>query len=254
MINPLIYIWSRDRACQLETLLYSIDQNDIDWPIEVLYSWSNDKYLTGYKVLRDIYPEVKWSPKSDGKSQLLSSIKENDYFTIVTDDCWFFNKPTNVNLDDVFTFSLRLGLNTIVQDHFAKTYQPILIDYIDENETIKWSIVNKHPLHNYGYPFSMDGHIYRSSDLIPLLESINFTKPSELEGNLLQFRPYINPFIRANRHSSLVNIPITNMSQQTKTIGIENSFLNTEFLNDRRLRYKSESIVGAHQNLEWELC
>jgi hypothetical protein len=47
-----LIIWSRDRACQLETLLTSIEEFAPDiFDIETIWSYSANSYLLGYNKL-----------------------------------------------------------------------------------------------------------------------------------------------------------------------------------------------------------
>lgn len=256
-MQGLIYIWSKDRAMQLEALLHSMKNTYLleEFDIEILYKYSDPYFRNGYEMLRHDY-DIKWTVQDDAKEQFISSAKQYKYICICTDDTWIHRQPDCTildKMDDISVFSLRLGLNTIVQNHFTNEYQPILKNYQDEGKTISWNFSSIHPYFNYGYPFSMDMHVYKSEELVPLLEQIQFSRPPELEGNLLQFRSSISQRMRSFRESCAVNIPLNCMSGNTQSINKSLSDMNHMFLQEYRLRYNSDIIIGCHQNVGYTI-
>jgi len=254
-------IWSRDRACQLETLLDSIKRHTFDiFDIDIVYSVSNKDYFDGYLKLKEIHPDIRLYKKIEGsgKEHLLYLIKQHEskQFCVSTDDTIFFSNITHdpaAYMKDCDIFSLRYGLNTVLQNHVTGEYGSDLINYEEHSTMIEWNFLDYHPHHNYGYPFGLDMHCYNKSMILPILEQINFDKPNELETGLFQFRDKINPKIKSFRQSCAVNVPITNMSTITSSAGVSLEELNKQFLEGKRLRYKISEIIGCHQLLEYEL-
>lgn len=264
-----LIIWSRDRACQCETLLNSIQQFAPDlFNIDLIYSYSDEKYLDGYRKLFTEYNEkVKFHKKevNCGKNLLLSLTNANKLDTVcfTTDDTILYQSipaTPSLMMSDCDIFSLRLGRNTIIQNHVTKELQPIL----NANEgfydkcnisVLDWNFQNYPPLCNYGYPFGLDMVCYSKSMIVPLIEKCSFDKPPELESQLIRFRGAINPKIKCFEQSCAINIPISNMTGITQHAGVSLEELNSKFLEGKKLRYKLDEvkIVGCHQLLEYEL-
>jgi len=253
-MQPLIYVWSKDRASQLHTFLSSINKNLVDTvDIEVLYNYSSESFRDGYTKTIQRWPDVKFTLQNDAKSQMIDSISKYNVFVIATDDTYMFKKcPTTFvdKIEDVFTFSFRCGLNTVIQNHVIQSYQPILTKYEDEGDTIKWNYSTIQDHFNYGYPFSMDMHAYKTSEVIDFIKKISFYRPPELEGNLLQFRRYTSQWMRSYKHSVCVNVPLNCMSGNTASMNISLIDINQNYLDGQDLFYINEDIVGCHQNLQ----
>lgn len=257
-----LIIWSRDRPCQLETLLNSIQKFAPDiFDIDIIYSFSNENYLTGYKCLCIEYnKKVEFHNKENGsgKNLLLNLIEmqESNIVCFTTDDTILHKSvPCSPSkfMDNCDIFSLRLGTNTVVQNHVTGELQPVLINYSKDGDVISWNFQRYPALSNNGYPFGLDMVCYNKSMIKPLIQRCNFDKPPELESSLIRFRNIINPTIRSFEHSCAVNVPITNMTGITASVGISLEELNNQFLAGKKLRYKLDKpIVGCHQILEYE--
>ena len=121
MINGIVF--SKDRACQLNLLLSSLEKNAKNiFETKVIYTSSNLEFEEGYEKLINQYPEVKWIKESSNfKEDVLSSIQntESDYTCFFTDDDIVYRTLNEDDLTsklkedkDAFCFSTRLGLNT----------------------------------------------------------------------------------------------------------------------------------------------
>lgn len=254
----LLYIWSKDRPAQLECFLDSCDRNGVldEFMYEVLYTYSDNSFKAGYELVMKDWGRANFTLEENPKEQFLSSLSKSENICLATDDTFVHSKlPTTVcdKLEDVGVFSLRLGLNTIIQDWSIESYQPILSNYEDEGQTIRWNF-SSYPVAglNWGYPFSIDMHLFKSKVLKALCEDINFRHPPLLESGLVYKRDKINQHIRAFKHSVAVNVPITTAGGSTTTQGLCLKDLNDKFLSGQKLRYKKQDIIGAHQILEIE--
>lgn len=269
-----LIIWSKNRACQLETLLDSIQRFAPDiFDIFVLYNYTDEFKQGYYKLIEIKCEEVNFCRKLDGQGKdhllfLLNEIKV-PIVCFTTDDTILYQRPPENPqryMNDCDIFSLRLGKNTTVQNYATREIQPVLI----ANETmicdepfetkslyfygpvLDWNFTQYPPLCNYGYPFGLDMVCYRKNMIVPLIEQCNFDKPNELESQLIRFRGSVNPRMKCFEHSLAVNVPITNMSNITSSVGVSLEELNTQFLSGKKLRYKPTDIVGCHQVLEYE--
>jgi hypothetical protein len=259
-----LLIWSKDRACQLHLLLESIDKHLPElFDISVLYTHSNGKFNSGYKILKSHYDNVKWLLEQNFHKDTLGIIKSSNYncITVTTDDTVIYKTPEVtplIYLGVGEVFSYRLGLNTIVQNPFDGMLQPEVCGASEYRGIMMWNALLHNPIMNYGYPFGLDMHCWNKNFFLSLIEQFDFNNTSELEGNLFKYREMC-PLMFAFKHSVAVNIPFNKLSN-TQYIG-EQVFYSTDELNDRYLSgqrislesIEKKTIVGCHQviNLEF---
>ena len=266
-------IWSKDRAMQLYCLIETLMKytNPI-FDITVVWTSSNDTYLEGYnlcfKKLKEIIPiENVYEDDTFEKETKSFLDKAHQYTCFLCDDNIFF-KPCrlyddnidNIMVDDVLCFSPRLGFNTIMQDCYTATFQPPLKDWVDiDKNLIKWKFKDHKPNMNYGYPFALDGHIFRTKELIDILSELSFPNTNVLEGTLQSYATdWIRPYIVAHRHSIMVNTPINRIQRASSTNSGVYHYADIETLNETFLckatidtsKMNFSEIIGCHQELE----
>lgn len=240
------------RAAQLELLLHSLEcfcPNQ--FKTYVLYR-AEGEFTEGYELCKRYHPTVNFVPEIDFCTQTKEILRQHKYMAVSTDDTVVF-KDFHLTDDDmagVDTFSLRYGLNTIIQDPFSGRKQPALNRFVDEGRTISWDVRYHHPLNNYGFIMGHDLHVY-TQKYTELVSGLNFKKANELESKLFDLRDKISPFIRSFKESVAVNIPGNNTSGYTET---DNSLplpeVNKKFLSGLRFNLNdvtSQKIVGCHQ-------
>lgn len=192
MINGLIL--SKDRACQLRLLLESIRVNapELLDDIKIIYTSSNENFEKGYEKLKSeqILPNITWQKEKDFVSDFLTALKtcESEYICGLVDDCVFYKRlPTSSKqiiaslTDDVFCFSLRMGLNTTTQ-YYMRNDVTQLVDYQQNPFCVKWDWKKWSSKLNYGYPISLDGHIFRTKELCDLSHKFKFDYLRQWEG------------------------------------------------------------------------
>lgn len=110
---------------------------------------------------------------------------------------------------------------------------------------------------DYDYPFSVDGNVYRRSDIEALLIGLHFRNPSELEAFGHVHRGRL-PFGEVNpcQPPCLVGLPLNRVSASSGMphLGVDPGEMNDAFLWGRRLLIPSIAAdVGAHANIipEW---
>lgn len=194
-----IFVITKDRSMQYEACIRSIKNNFPEAPIYTLAKYSNqessNRYFQVYQEHKLIYNTEENNFRPDF-IKLLNQISEKyEYVSGFTDDSIVFEKldldlPTllspfkNPNL---FTISLRLGLNTTVQDIDNPNNSLQIPLEFDSNypEFFIWDW-QKQPLDkNTGYGISLDGHIYRTKELLALTKTIDFANLREWEGRLI---------------------------------------------------------------------
>lgn len=267
-----LFIPSKDRACQLDALLQSLEDHcpGLFMPY-IIWKASNESYFAGYcKVLKKFEDVIAFHEKNihDDFMTFLKVChcgRYSDVFCMATDDCIFYRpcsiEPEDVNFamdDETFCFSFRLGLNTIVQDYSTGRLQPPL-SYYDEtySKYIKWHWKSHNPTDNYGYCAGQDFCCYRATDLLQLLD-FPFNNLRHVESVLsTEKRIHImKEWMASPRESCAVNIPCNNMQEpfisNPALYQVSPEDLNRRYLDGETIILSdvyNAKIVGCHQNI-----
>lgn len=187
--NILGLIFSKDRAMQLRAgiesfLLHCRDAGALG--LSVLYKTSNAAHQRQYDNLASRFPQVRFIPEMDFRSQVLQQLNACRHILFLVDDNLFVRE---FRLDaileslrqngDALGFSLRLGRN--IHRCYMRDVPPAQPAFNPASHGIvKFSWPNTP--HDFGYPLEVSSSIYRTADLLPLLEQLPFTNPNTLEG------------------------------------------------------------------------
>lgn len=269
MITVLIF--SKDRAAQLDLLLYSIQKNarNIFNEIRVLYTYTNDDFYNGYlKTIEKWKDCVEFHKQEDFNNQThLLSKTEKQFLCYLTDDDIVYKK-ISVKLDeihnlfsemDIGCLSLRLGRNTVIQN--LVTNEQINCPNYSANYDGKFLVWNKYLIqgnNNYNYNLSIDGHIYRSKVINNFIKGITCEHPNDFEGNLQNYSNLLSPVMSSLEQSCVVNAPVNKVNDK-----IGNTFgnkypqsqeeINNKYMNGYKIKLESidfVNILGTHQELE----
>ena len=154
-----IIIFSKNRAMQLEALLRSLPTRNID--IVVIYKTTANLYQKGYdKIIGSInedFHHVIFSKESLNfgfRQRLIQSFYYDGLISFMCDDDIVYdNNFPEIRLKQNQCYSLRL-------------HQGI-----------------KSPIH-FNYTMSLDGNVYRTKDIAPIIDNIMFDNPNQLESTL----------------------------------------------------------------------
>jgi hypothetical protein len=270
MIHAIIL--SKDRACQLHLLLESLKKNSYDLfeQISVVYTYSTDEFAKGYERVRREFPDVKWEledPNFQMSLLRVGGLASQELTCFFTDDDIFYRDALNkcdaklaFRFHDADIFSLRLGQNTIIQDPYAGSKvvlpQPKMVAY--QMCSWDWSTVPHYT--NFGYPLSVDGHIFKTKEIMDLLASIKFHNPNSMEAALHSQRDRYGKIMVCCKNSFVFNTPLNRVQEtcQNKAgvhFGKSAEMLNEKYIQGYRLNLDSidaDSIVGCHQEVDLE--
>lgn len=185
-------IFSKNRGCQLELLLRSMKEMFLDLDkckITILYTYSTNDFKRGYEITKKLHPEFKYILETSFRRNLLEIIRTNSkekYLMFFVDDMvwkspFTFDCPEFKRFDksnNIICLSLRLSPDVIFC--FAKNAYCGLPQF--EQDLLIWDW--KVSTFDWGYPMSVDGHIFRLDVILPLLESLDFSNPNGVEGCL----------------------------------------------------------------------
>lgn len=250
-------IFSKNRASQLELLLRSLDFNVQQNKVRVLYT-CEPKYQAAYDKVRSLYSGVDLLVETNFRQQVIDSIT-SQYLLFETDDDVMidsFNEDCQEfgqfqNNEEIICLNLRMARN--YDYDFLKDRQVPIPKFRDG--TWEWANYK----YDWGYPMNTSAHIYRSKDIVPILETADFSNPHTLERILRGKldKPLMIGFAKAK----FVDIPVNRVSANDQRIGKE---ATTEFLNDKFMageRIALEPIIAAAKNtksyfmpveFEWE--
>lgn len=261
MLNLIIF--SKNRACQLELLLRSMKfyfKEFNDTKINILYTYSNDKFREGYEKLFEIHNDKNINYIKEVKNfkehvLLLLDIKNRytiffvddivfkNYFSIESDKFRIFQ-----NRDDILTLSLRL--------HPYLTYcYPARVNMnspkFDKDLVFDWY---NQPFGDYGYPMSLDGHFFRTPEIYSLTKMLNFNNPNSYESEL-SYHPFNRPRMICFEESIIVNNPINKVQNFNNNVHgtIDSEYINEKFLNDYIIdleNFKGIKNLSCHQETE----
>jgi len=263
MISTLIF--SKNRACQLDLLLRSINDNftHISNDIRIIYTYTDLEFEKGYSKLIDKFPDCIWYEQVDFQKDAMFALSQcKEHVCFFVDDNVVYNKPNIfgnqieallTNIEEAGCFSLRLGLNTTVQDPHTNLKIPQLPNFIAGGICLAWDWTQQ-PYNNFGYPFSVDGHIYNTQLIIDSL-NYEFDTPNALEGRFLAKNIPRGMFCLTQ--SCVVNNPINLVGSSNNKAGywwgrtlkeLNNNFIKGHVI-DLESICKNE-IVGCHQEMQ----
>lgn len=221
MIDALIF--SRNRPLQLDALISSIKKfSNMDGKkINVLHRY-DEKYTPGLERVKKIHDEVNFIDEKNFELQVKDYLKLGEKFCVFFVDDMLLKNDVDFNLPcsvlsshpQFLTFSLRLGT------HLTHCY-PVNSRQIVPNGTVNsqlflWEWRGTH--HDWGYPFSVDGHIFRRSELEGWSSHLLFKNPNQFESELQSIpRTFaIPPGMCCYLNSKIFNNPLNRVQDEFK--------------------------------------
>jgi hypothetical protein len=268
MIPALIF--SRDRACQLDALLRSLDKYapGVFGPRVVLFRATTPEFAKGYERCESHHrPATLFTLEYGFAEQVMTMVEglydahPHELVVTFTDDDTLVRPvdETTIRLAmqdaEILAFSLRLGRNTI---HCYPTDTPQTAPAFEDRDDYlswPWRVADG----DFGYPMSLDGHVFAVQDLVrALCACSSFPNPNTLEAELsrvaLKSRGTDGSTLACYPHSALVGVPLNRVqSVYPNRCGGERRLtpeaLNEAYLGGQILEYLSVPVVGAHQEL-----
>ena len=241
-----VVIFSKDRACQLDLLIRSKRRFlRVAHKTTIIYNTSGAAFNSGYAMLqqlpmnRDIIWRRQQRPQ-DFKDHLLEGIKRSPAeltMFLVDDDIFYrsfypshlrhLNWQTNAAVE---TLSLRLSRDTCYSYLADQNFDcPITEDCLFD-----WA---GQP-HDFGYPISLDGNIYRTLEITARINRTRCKNPNELEAGL-NGTGYIRPKLAVFGASFVYGIPANR---------VQNTFSNRHEAGDH-VKLNDQFLAGKSINL-----
>jgi GT2 family glycosyltransferase/glycosyltransferase involved in cell wall biosynthesis len=265
----LVFIFSKDRPLQLDATLRSFmlhcrDASDLS--INVIVKASNENFGLAYCELEQeylSYSNIKLLAETDFRKQLLQILRSYEYVLFLVDDnifvrdFSFFDCQHLLEItEDVLGYSLRLGKNTTYC--YTLDRQQTLPNFLGiacGSYKYEWASAEL----DFGYPLEVSSSIYRTRDLAPLLEAVNFFNPNSLESEMASRASYFQgryPCLICPEQSFTFCNPINKVQTtcvQNRAGDISSEYLLEKYLSGRRINvslYSGFSPNSCHQEVE----
>ena len=270
MISTIIF--SKDRANQLNLLLESIDENGSNlFDSTVIYTATDDSFQEGYDKLLDAYSDINFIKQNDAPSDFreitLEAINNcGEYVCFFVDDNIIYRKiDVDFNSicklfehdDNVVCLSLRLGVNTLIQNEYKGVYSPVpqKVEVFEDTYILwDWTALPSHT--NFAYPFSVDGHIFKTKTVSDMID-YDFDTPNGFEGR--GKADSLPPVMSCFSESIVVNSPINIVGSSANAAGIKYGMslekLNEMFLEGQSIDLKSmdfSNVRRCHQEIQYQ--
>lgn len=268
-----IIVFSKNRAPQLDLFLRSLKYffpvyywNKV---IHVLYTYSNDAFKEGYVKVISMHPEIHYVLETQGefKKNTINLIKENRYFTVFFVDDNVFKNHFSLYCEEMGKFVTRediacVSLRLCPQICYSYTMDvPITVPRFIEDSLHIWNW-QEADIGYWSYPMSLDGHIFKTERILPLMEFLDYCNPNTLEGSLAS-NSFDLPYMICFRDSKIINIPVNKVqnANNNRHGNVSADQLNERFLNGYRLSLEkflnnplTKNFNACHQDipLEWE--
>ncbi len=218
-------VFSKDRPLQLAATLGSfLDQMHGAGPLQVLYAASSLRYERAYEELQSEFgpPKILWQRETSFRLdlvRLLASIRSSTMFFLV-DDIVFVEPVAMAELAKLdpqqFIVSLRLGKN-LDYCYMASSKQrlPTLESLGGSVPLLSWKWCDGD--WDWGYPLSLDGHFFSTSQLRVMASLTEYSAPNSFEGSLQAFSGVFECLNGVcYEKSRLVNIPHNKVQSENR--------------------------------------
>jgi hypothetical protein len=263
-----LIIFSKNRACQLDLLLTSIQKfapNLFD-NINVLYT-GTDEYLAGYDKLIDLRSNIKFIKETNFRNDVLMLLDESyTHTSFLVDDAVFHKQvlATKEDIcskitDDVVCFSLRLGKNC-TYSHPANLHYS-LKEHENLGDMFKFNF-REQQAGDFKYPLSVDGHIFNTKLIKMLTLGIAFNNPNSFESALQSFiwATLLPNNLVCFNESKIVSIPVNLVNTTFKNRHGLEFFISEKELNDKFMsgyvidldNLDFNNINGPHKEIKYE--
>lgn len=261
---------SKDRAAQLDLLLRSVTchaDHLID-SLAVIWDASDTEFEQAYTICEEEHPSVDFYQEDHFANDLTWQVEHaDDHVMFLTDDSWFYREAPYLDPcavlssePDVICFSLRLGGNTNICYPLKGRWQNIPpFDNGGGYYVWEWGKGDA----DFGYPASMDGHIFRKRDVMNFCHSdSHWWNPNTFEDVMCRGVYHSSRSSMACfEQSILVGIPANRTSRSHpgnrygQTFFVDHEYLNNKYLDGERIQFPNvhpDTIHGAHQEMNLE--
>jgi|688.fasta_scaffold01481_23 hypothetical protein len=217
-----VIVFSKNRPLQLYALLESMlsftDAGQVA-QVSVIYSY-DDEYSSALDEVKKKFEGITFIKQTNFKRDVATALfaSTNDFCTFLVDDIVFKNTISLGNIVELLknnpgllTYSMRMGL------HLNFCYPTDKIQPIPDgsiiSQTFVWNWTNAQG--DWSYPLSLDGHVFKKSDVMTWTSKINFNNPNQLEDFMQHAKTQgLSQHCACHVFSSIVNMPINRVQNE----------------------------------------
>jgi hypothetical protein len=235
-----IVIFSKDRACQVDSLLRSVHDHfkTGDCAITVLFRTTTQAFHDGYEIVksRAIVDKITWRPEKkfpDDVRDIVGGLDNDSFVMFLVDDTIIFRPCVLSHVLDAFT-----DRHLFVSLRASRTYPAdVPPKFISDGAFLEWKWnYSKRKWVTWNYPFSVDGNIFHVRHMKKVVDKISFEAPNSFEGRMHTCRHawWIKRITRALALPAAVvfNNPLNRVQVEGETW---HNNITPEHLNDRYL-------------------
>jgi hypothetical protein len=269
----LSIVFSKDRPMQLDAFLRSqrkmASMEMTPGIVEqvIVYCSSHEAYQKGYDIVREQHQNNIWYPETEIKRDLLeifSRFQEMKTVVFFCDDNIWINKWqwSLMVRECVFENPKILCYSLRMHPEIRRCYPMGNIvtpppHFVHINETMNWYVWSWQGLRgDWGYPMSIDGHIFRMSDIFPYIMGMPYTNVNEIEMYMSQ-KPIDRPWMFCAGKSSILNVPLNRVQTTNPNIhmGVDPWQMNQYFLEGKRIIVEVlEGFENVSPHQEADVC
>jgi len=229
-------IFSYNRPAQLDLLLRSMKRFTDFKDIYVTYM-HEPSYKKGYERVIKENPDIRFEYRKKNLKYYVMKELISEYVMFCPDDDVFIGK---VSLKDrefkqfannlqILCLSLRLGRNC---NYCFDQNIPVKVPKM-RHGTWKW---REHSL-DWGYPMSCSCTVFRTQEIKPVLERIDFKIPSHIEAQM-HLTPLPQPLMLCYPKQKVLECPINTVQFEflnNRTGDVSTNWLNDEFMKGKQI-------------------
>jgi hypothetical protein len=265
MLNLVVY--SKDRPAQLELLLRSLKRYWDGWEaisLSVVYTYSSESFARGYERVRSLHPEPSYACEPDYprtfKELTLGVVDAGNELTAFLVDDDVFRRPYSLRAPEIEALRRDPTLSCVALRLAPGIDYTYPLDRVTPpppfgaDRTWRWAEGDGY----WNYPMSLDGHVFRTAEILPLLAALDYANPNSLESELAS-RPLTAPRGICPAEAVVVNIPANRVQDAfpNRCGDVPPGPLNARFLGGERIALAPIAAVanrGAHEEIAfaWE--
>ena len=225
LVNCIIF--SKNRACQLQALLRSFeDQVRDSVHTKILYEASSELHNEAYDEVQSDFTasNIEWIPQRDFRKDLLRILQgiEAKWLFFLVDDMVFIRPVDFSVFENVSPKSTVASLRLAPHIRFSYTMNtsmqvPQFETYSHDNNLLQWPW--EHGESDWGYPLSVDGHLFAPEEIRSIAEKSNFRAPNSFESALQLAKPvFLKRYGLCYPESRVVNLPLNKVQQENSNL------------------------------------
>jgi len=219
-----LIIFSFDQPASLRALLESIQKKAKSiFKINVLYKTSSETIEIEYLKLTTEFIGINYVSQKDFKKQTIELLDSSlEHVCFFSDGDIIYGNIQDDLLEcfdnqNIFCFSLRLGKN--IEYCYRLSCNNVFIPSGENEKHVWWNWVKHYS--DFGFPLSLNGHIFRTKEIKKLVKNTNFNDVNSLEEGLQAFdnfpkeemASYLNSVVVNNISSEIINYDLIDFSE-----------------------------------------